>query len=277
MRVKIITDGAADIDEEEALKLGVTRLAAPVYFKGEKEGVYSAEEFWRKMKAGKAATTSQIPPESFLEEFKRAEKEKTGAVCIVISSAMSATYKNAALVKADGKFDGVRVIDSRMASVAERALVLKACSLRDKGLSADEIADELENFKRRVKLLACMDTLKYAAAGGRVSASAAAIGTLMNIKPIISFSTEGKIIIAARPAGKRRGATRLAELLEEAGYDKAYPPVPIYSDSAEACDSFMEKAESRGIICGPKTPIGITVGAHIGPAAFGVVFVKQRN
>jgi len=277
MAIRIITDGAADLTNEEAAKFNVIKIDTPVCFKGSGERPRTREEFWRKLKAGEVAITSQIPPDGFWEEFKKAQSAKDNAVCIVISSQMSATYKNASLVKLDGKFSSVSVIDSKMASVAQKFLVMRACSLREKGLSYEDISLDIENFKKRIRLLACMDTLKYAARGGRVSSSAAAIGTLINIKPIITFSAEGKIKVLARPTGKKRGGTRLIELLEADKFDEKFPLAPIYSDSALCCDELIKKLSDKGIKCAEPTPIGEVIGAHIGPAAFGLVYVKKET
>lgn len=276
MAVRIITDGAADLTDKEAAELNVIKIDTPVCFKGKGDKAESMAEFWARIKAGEVAVTSQIPPDSFQREFKRASEAGDNAVCAVISSQMSATYKNASLVKLDGNFKGVYIIDSRMASVAQKILIMRACALRQKGLSAEAIAEILEKFKKRIKLLACMDTLKYAARGGRVSPSAAAIGSIINIKPIISFSSEGKIKILARPAGRKRGCTRLIELFEADGYDGAFSPIPIYSDSAVFCEELIKKLADKGIACAAPTPIGATIGAHIGPSAFGLVYVKKE-
>lgn len=276
MAVRIITDGAADLTDKEAAELNVIKIDTPVCFKGRADKAADMEEFWARLKAGEVAVTSQIPPDSFWSEFKKAEKANDTAVCAVISSQMSATYKNASLVKLDGNFRGVSIVDSKMASVAQKVLIMRACALREKGLSSEDIARKLEGFKKRIRLLACMDTLKYAARGGRVSPSAAAIGTLINIKPIITFSAEGKIKILARPTGKKRGGTRLIEILEADGYDEAFTPIPIYSDSAVFCEELIKKLKDKGIKCAAPTPIGATVGAHIGPSAFGLVYVKKE-
>jgi len=273
MKVNIITDGASDITDAEAKELGIIKIKTAVSFKG--CGVLPEKSFWRELKEGKIAVTSQTTPEEFLSAFSQIREAGESAVCVTISSEMSATYKNALFVKESEGFSSVEVVDSRMASLAEGALVKEACALRGRGLSAREIAAELDVIKRRIKLFACMDTLKYAARGGRVSPSAAAIGALMNIKPIITFSEEGRIRVIFRPRGKRKGADKIAEIVESEGVDFSRPVSVIYSDAEENSDCLYERLAAKRIPLSGKFGIGSAVGAHIGPGAFGAVIFKK--
>lgn len=271
MKVNIITDGAADITDEEAARLGIIKINTPVSFKGEN----TEENFWQALKAGKTAVTSQVTPEEFFTAFTRIKEAGEAAVCVTISSEMSATYKNAVFVKNEGGFENVEIVDSRMASLAEGFLVREAAALIKSGLTASEIAEKTEKLKKRIKLLACMDTLKYVARGGRISPSAAAIGAIMNIKPIITFSEEGRVKVAARPHGKRRGATKICEIVKEWNADLSRPVSLIYSDDFNSCDELYLKLKESGVSVSERVGIGPAVGAHIGPGAFGVVFMVK--
>jgi len=273
MKVNIIADGASDITDEEAEKLGVIKIITPVSFKDGENA--DGEDFYRALREGKVATTSQITPDEFYRVFSRVREAGESAVCITISSEMSSTYKNAAFIKEREGFCEIYAVDSRMASVAEGFLVREACSLRNKGLSAGEIAAELEKFKKRVKLFACMDTLKYVARSGRISPSAAAIGAILNIKPIITFSAEGRVSVASRPHGKRRGAAKIAELIKAGNAEPSYLPAAIYSDDEKNCDDLLLRLSGEGIRVDKKIKIGRAIGAHIGPEAFGIVFVTK--
>lgn len=272
MKVNIITDGASDITDEEAKALGVIKLKTPVSFKGEGE----EENFWQALKSGKTAVTSQVTPDGFFTAFTHVREAGDSAVCITISSEMSATYKNALFVKESENFGNIEVVDSRMASLAEGFLVRESAALIKRGLSAKETAEEIENLKKRVKLLACMDTLKYVARGGRIPPSAAAIGAIMNIKPVITFSEEGMVKVAARPHGKRRGATRICEIVKEWNADLSRPVSLIYSDDFNSCDELYLKLKESGVSVSERVGIGPAVGAHIGPGAFGVVFITKE-
>lgn len=273
MKVNIITDGASDITDAEAKRLGIIKINTAVSFKG--SGALPEEDFWQSLKDGKVAVTSQVTPAEFSSAFEKIESSGEGAVCVTISSEMSSTYKNALFVKENEGFKNVEVIDSLMASFAEGALVKEACSLRDKGLSAKEIAENLERIKKKIKLFACMDTLKYAARGGRVSPSAAAIGAIMNIKPIITFSDEGKIKVVSRPRGKKKGADRIAEIIEGEGIDFSRPVSVIYSDDENNSVGLYEKLSAKKIPLSGRFAIGSAIGAHIGPGAFGAVIFKK--
>lgn len=274
MKVNIITDGASDLTDEETKALSIIKIPMPVSFKG--DGAEKGGDFWQALKAGKVAVTSQVTPDKFFTAFARIKEAGESAMCVTISSEMSATYKNALLAKADGNFDNVEIADSRMASLAEGFLVREAAALIKSGLSARETAEELGKLKKKIKLLACMDSLKYVARGGRISASAAAIGAIMNIKPIITFSGDGKVKVAARPHGKKKGAAKICELIKEWNADLSRPVSLIYSDDPGSCGELCSKLKEAGVSIGEKIGIGPTIGAHIGPGAFGAVFMTRE-
>ena len=109
-------------------------------------------------------------------------------ICILLSSALSGTYQSAVLAKNMVEYDSIYLIDSLSATYTIKIMADYACTLREKGYTAHEIIQAVENLKSRVKVLAALDTLEYLGRGGRISKTAAAIGDLANIKPIITIN-----------------------------------------------------------------------------------------
>lgn len=275
MTTKIITDTAADISAEEAKRYDVEVIRLPVAF-GDQEFDGDMDEFWKNLLAGKIARTSQPSPDVFRARFEQAKEAGEALVCILISSRFSATYESACRVRDEVGYEHIRIVDSRNASVAEKMSVFEACRLRDAGMESAEIATALQGFAARVRLYACMDTLKYLVRGGRISKTAFRIGTALNIKPIISI-LGGEIHTYKKCFGMSLACAALADKLASEPLDPDYPVYPIYSYEDKNCLAFVEKAEKRGLPADKslRMPIGATIATHIGPYACGVVYVVR--
>ena len=274
MKIRIVTDTAADCLEQEITNLGIEVVELPVTFDGELEPCRDVDLFWKLLISGKVARTSQPSPEAFEKLFADAKEHGDALIYIAISSKMSSTFSNALTVKEQLGYEHIYVVDSLNATTAEKVLVLTACKLRDEGKEAQEIVDILNELKHRVRMYACIDSLKYLARGGRITKAAAAIGTLMNIKPLITF-TDGEV----RPNGKTIGTTlamnKLLDVLNDSKVDWDYTPIPLYSHENKNTLSLIKRANERGLAIEEKylTGIGSTIGTHIGPGGFGIVFV----
>jgi DegV family protein with EDD domain len=279
MNVRIITDSAADLLQEEAMQKKVTIIAQPVVFQGETEEVKEVELFWKKLIAGGVAQTSQPSTEVFEREFLKAKEAGEALVCIFISSELSGTYSSAKVVKERIGYDEIYLIDAKSAaaSVAEKMLVLEACKLRDQGLSAKEITEKIEKLKGHVRLFACIDTLKYLARGGRLSHATALMGSILNIKPIVTFSEDGKVAIYNKAIGMALAMKKLSDKILSEKISPDYPLIPIYAAKSDNCQKFVAKLHEKGLKMENTEMMGIgaTIGSHIGPNAFGLVYVVK--
>lgn len=278
--MRIITDSAADFTLEEIKKLDITCVPLQVNF-GEDtyaDGVtLTPEIFWNRLLGGENPKTSQPSPDAFLNAFESAGDE--GAVCVLLSSGLSGTVQSAMLAKSIADSDNIHIVDSLLAATAEKMLVVRACQLRDEGkLTAAEVAAELERFAKRIRLYACLDTLEYLARGGRIPAAAATLGTLVQLKPLITLSEEGKVSIAGKGMGLHRATASLIKLIQQHEIDPDYPPMPLYTYSRENCLSLVKKLNAAGIECNEDDAmsVGATISTHIGPGAFGLVFVEKE-
>lgn len=277
MKLQIVTDTAADCTSEEITELSIDVLELPVTFEGENEPCRDINLFWKNLLSDKTAFTSQPSPEAIKNLFLEAEKNGNTVICILISSHFSGTYETAVKIKEETGYDKIHIIDSLNASVAEKVLVYEACKMRDADRPAEEIVARLEELKHKVRLLACIDTLKYLARGGRISKSSANIGTLLNVKPLITF-VDGKIINFGKTVGNGLAMVKLIDKMKSDKPSKDYAPIPIYSHDNKNCLTFIEKAKAKGIEIEKAllTPIGATIGTHIGPGGFGVVYVTDK-
>lgn len=275
MKITIATDTAADIPQHLLENMNVTLVDLPVTVEDAENPCLSNDEFWKQLLAGKATHTSQPSPDKLKTLFTLPPDETL--IYIALSSKLSATYENAVALKNELKADNVYVVDSLNATFGEGMLVQYACELRDRGLDAEQIVGKVSELRKRVRVYACIDTLKYLAHGGRISKSSAAIGTLLNIKPLIEV-TNGEVVPYGKTVGHRIAAHKLIERLQKDNIDRNFTPVPIYAYDNHNCLNFVEHANARGFDFNLDlmTPIGSTIGTHIGPYAFGIVFVVSE-
>jgi len=280
--LRIITDSAADFSADE---LGVYHLSVipmQITFGNDtyEDGVtLTPEVFWQRIMSSENPKTSQPAPDAFLNAFEDAKAAGDSVVCVLLSSGLSGTVQSATLAKSMADYDEIYIVDSRQAATAEKMLVLRACQLRDEGkLSAGEIAEELKRFTKRIKLYGCLDTLDYLARGGRIPQAAAALGSLVQLKVLITINEEGKVGMAGKGMGMHRACAGVLKLIQQHKIDGRFPVMPLYTHNPDNCLSFIKKLNMAGIACKGNDihAVGSTIGTHAGPGAFGLVFVEAE-
>lgn len=278
--IRIITDSAADFSQAELQKLSVRCVPMTIAFGGDSytDGVDLPQEiFWQRMEAGQTPKTSQPSPDAFLREFEAAKDAGDSVLCVLISSALSGTLQSALI--AAGMTEGldIALVDSLSATAGERLLVQEACRMRDAGgKTAQEIADALRLLVPRVRIFACLDTLSYLARGGRIPKAAAGVGMLMKLKPIVTVSEEGLVAMAGKAIGRHRAGDALLKLTADHPIDPRYPVLPLYTGGRENCIAFLRQTAQAGYACtiDDAVSIGPTIGAHVGPGAFGLAYIS---
>ena len=277
MGIKIIVDSTADMRPEVAAKVGIVPLS--VHF-GDREYVsgvnITPQKFYEMLvESDTLPTTSQPAPYLFEEAFEKAVSEGHEVVCLTCSGKLSGTNQSANIAAAE--FDGkVRVVDSRTIAISMGILVEYALELVERGLSAEEIERKLLQKREKVRLLALVDTLEYLKKGGRVSATVAFAGGLLNIKPVITVA-DGEIKLLGKARGSKQGNNLLVQEIRKAGgVDFAMPLMLGYTglsdallqkyiqDSAALWEGNVEKL--------PVSIVGSVVGTHAGPGAVAVAF-----
>ena len=280
MSVKIIVDSTVDLTEDVLSKVRMVPLT--VNF-GETEYTDRVEInyklFYEKLvESDVLPTTSQATPDAFLREFEKIGREDDGTVVITLSSKFSGTYQSAVI--AAEEFENIYVVDSGSATVGSGILAELALSLARSGLSAGEIAGELERAKEKIIVVALVDTLEYLKKGGRISKTAAIAGTVLIIKPVLSL-IDGSINMLGKARGSKQGNNLLVQEIEKAGgVDFSKPVLLGYTGLSNALLlKYIE--DSRGLWeNGLKeiryTPVGSVVGTHVGPGAVAVAFFKNN-
>lgn len=277
MATAVVTDSTADVPEAKRERLHIETVPLKVNFGDETflDGVtIQPGEFYRKLVAFEGhATTSQPSPAEFFDIFKRLTDEGRSVVSIHLSSAMSGTYQSATIAKSMlNEGADVTVIDSRSASYGYGKLVVHAAELAAAGAEPARIAAETLRKRKEMKLYFLVDTLEFLKRGGRIGKAAALLGTLLNIKPILSIDDEGSVFAYEKVRGQKKAMSRIADLLADELKDKpvdlAVGITPGFSDGA---DEMKELLLSRlNVRHAEVTEIGSVVGAHAGPGTIGV-------
>ncbi len=277
MKTTIIVDSTADLMSEYKNRVNIVPLT--VHFGDEEyiDGItIDHNTFYKKLvESDVHPSTSQATPSSFEKEYKKIKTE--GAVVITLSSKLSGTYQSAMI--AASEYDNIYVVDSASVAIGSGILVELAVKLADEGLTAKQIAEKLEEEKKKIVIVALVDTLEYLKKGGRVSKTVAFAGTVLNIKPVLSV-IDGEINMLGKARGSKMGNNLLVQEIEKAGgVDFSKPVLLGYTglsdalllkyieDSKHLWDNGLEKVRY--------TTIGSVIGTHAGPGAVAVAFFKN--
>ena len=279
MKTRIIVDSTADLLPQIRERVHVVPLT--VHF-GDQEYIDGVtidhKTFYEKLvETDVLPTTSQATPAGFSEQYEKAKTAGEEAVVITISSKLSGTYQSAMI--AAEEYENIYVVDSGTGAIGGGVLVELALQYLDAGMCAREIVAKLEEEKKRVMIVALVDTLDYLKMGGRVSKSVAFAGTLLNIKPVLSVA-DGEISMLGKARGSKQGNNLLVQEIEKAGgVDFTKPVLLGYTGLSDALlRKYMEDSKhiwEPGLEAVRYTTIGSVIGTHAGPGAVAVAFFKN--
>ncbi len=279
MKTRIIVDSTADLMPE--YKSRVHTVPLTVHF-GQQEFIDGVtidhKTFYEKLiESDVLPTTSQATPDAFMQEFETAKQAGEAAVVITISAKLSGTYQSAMIAAED--YDNIHIVDSASAAMGSGILAELAFRLLDAGKSAREIAATLEEEKKKIVVVALVDTLEYLKKGGRISKAVAFAGGVLNIKPVLSV-VDGEINMLGKARGSKMGNNLLVQEIDKAGgIDFTKPVLLGYSGISDALlQKYIE--DSRHIWEGNLeevryTTVGSVIGTHAGPGAVVVAFFKN--
>lgn len=282
MKTAIVTDSNSGIFPDQGKELGIFVLPMPVILDGKEyfEGVdLTHQEFYQRMEAGADASTSQPAPGDVLAMWERVLDEGYDEIVhIPMSSGLSASHATA--LGLAGEFDGrVQVVDNHRVSVSQYDSVMDALALVKEGLDAKAVRAELERGGMDSVIYLGVDTLKYFKKNGRCTAATAALGTVLNIKPLLKcdgerFDAVAKIrgVAACR---KRIGecAAEAARELAEKGYPVSIGIAGSFADPEEEAqwvEQIQEAVSPAAKVSFHYEPLSFSVTCHTGPNAFGV-------
>lgn len=283
-KIAIVTDSNSGITQAEGKQLGITILPMPFMINEEtfyEDITLTQTEFYEKLESGVSVVTSQPSPESVLELWDKLLTEYDEIVHIPMSSGLSGSCQSAIMLSED--YNGkVQVVNNQRISVTQRQSALDARMLAERGMDAAQIKDFLEKDKFNSSIYIMLDTLYYLKKGGRITPAAAAIGTMLRLKPVLQIQGEKLDAFAkARTAnqGKSIMITAIRNDMETrfggATADNIWLEV-AYTKNTDAAIQFMEelKEEFPGfdIIY---NPLSLSVACHIGPGALAVACCKK--
>ena len=284
MAIRIITDSGSDITQDTADRWGIRVLPLSVRF-GEEEylddvTLTSDDMYARMIDTGEIPKTSQISPGAYREAFREAVNAGDEVICITISSGMSGCFQSA-MIAAEEFGDKVSVIDSLNVCASQYVYVRYARGLVRQGKPKDEIVRRLMRMRKRLHVIALVDSLEYARKGGRVSGAAALAGNIIHIKPIITSGREGKVEVLGTARGMNGAYKLFSKLIDKAGgIDSRFPVCLSYSGLSDAgMREYMEKSAEMFSEFKDRihfSRIGATVGTYSGPNAIAIGFFDAR-
>ena len=280
MSVRIILDSSADTAAE--IKNRFEFVSLPIFFGDEKfiDGVnITHAEFYDRLKnSEQLPKTSQAAPYDYAEVYKKVTGAGDDAVVLTISKKLSGTYQSAVIAAEDYK-GRVFVVDSDTVTIGAGVLAEYALSLADSGMSAEAVAAELENAKKRVRIIAMVDTLEYLKKGGRISKTVAFAGELLSFKPVISVE-EGEIKLLGKARGAKNGNNLLEQEIKKAGgVDFGRPVLLGYSGTdSTMLRRYIDDFSTlwAGHVELNIAEIGSVVGTHAGPGAIAAAFFANN-
>lgn len=281
-QIGIATDSHCGISPAEAKSLGVMVLPMPFFFGEEcyfEEVSITRDEFFQRLNAGENVSTSQPSPEAVMEFWREGLKEYESIVYIPMSSGLSGSCHTAMMLAEDEEFSGkVFVVDNgRIATPLHRS-ILDAMDLAEEGCSAAEIKEILEADKENMTIYIAVETLEFLKKGGRITATTAAIGTLLNIKPVLRLGV-GVLDTYKKCRGMRKAKNEMLETMKqemEGKYKEAIEKKEFYLMAASSADDETTKEwveEIKAYFPGFEVlcdNLSMGISCHTGDGALGI-------
>lgn len=284
-KIAIVTDSNSGITQEQAGELGVFVLPMPFFINGEMflEGItLTQEDFYARLEEDADISTSQPAPADVMELWDRVLEEYEAVVHIPMSSGLSASCATAMSLSRD--YDGkVQVVDNQRISVTQKQSVMDAMELVRQGRTAEEIKTILEKEKKESSIYLTLETLKYLKKGGRITPAAAAIGTIINLKPVLQIQGD-KLDAFSKVRGKAKAKriildairndldTRFKEYKEKGQMSLA----AAYGGNMEEAQEWLaEVKETFPDMEVTMDPISLSVACHIGSGIIALTCSKK--
>jgi DegV family protein with EDD domain len=284
-KIAVVTDSNSGITQNQAADLGIHVLPMPFMINGKtffEDIDLTQEQFYEMLSTGAEISTSQPSPESVMKLWDELLKEYDEIVHIPMSSGLSGSCQSAIMLAQD--YDGkVQVVNNQRISVTQRQSALDAMQLVSKGMSAAEIKDFLENDKFNSSIYIMLDTLYYLKKGGRITPAAAAIGTLLKLKPVLQIQGE-KLDAFAKARTTSQGKSMMinaikSDITNRFGGFTAEPGNRLqiaYSYDREAALTWTDEvAEAFPGYEIHVDPLSLSVACHIGPGALALACCKK--
>lgn len=283
-KIAVVTDSNSGITQEQANELGIYVLPMPFMINEEtyyEDISLTQKEFYERMANGDDVITSQPSPEAVMKLWDGLLMEYDEIVYIPMSSGLSGSCQSAMMLAQDYE-ERVQVVNNQRISVTQRQSALDALQLIEKGMDAKQIKELLEEDKFNSSIYIMLDTLYYLKKGGRITPAAAALGTLLKLKPVLQIQGE-KLDAFAKARTTNQGKSMMINAIRNdminrfGGVDKDKIWLQMaYTDNEEAALAFKEEImkEFPGFEV-HMDPLSLSIACHIGPGALAVACTKK--
>ncbi|QKY68577.1 DegV family protein [Lentibacillus sp. CBA3610] len=281
MNIKILADSACDLSENHYKTYDIEMVPLTVHL-DDKEYKDSIEikpkSVYDAMREGKSPKTSQVSPQTFKTIFTSYAEANQPLVYPAFSSELSGTYQTAKMMEQEVKETypeaELHVIDTKCASIGYGLVILRAAQLAKEGAGSDEIIETATYHAKNMEHIFTVDDLEYLYRGGRVSKTAAFVGSFLKIKPILHVD-DGKLIPLEKIRGSKKLQNRMLEIIEERGADFSNQTIGIshgddYESAQKMAEAIKEKFNPGDILI---EMVGSTIGAHAGPGTLAIFFL----
>ncbi len=286
---QIVTDATSDLPLELVGKLDVHVIPMHCAIDGDDYLItadncnLSSHDFYDMLRAGRVSSTTQVNGETFKAEVRPFLKDGLDVLYICFSSGLSSTYASIRIAIEDLAEEfperKLRIVDSLSATGGEGLLVYHAVKRMEDGMGLDELAQWIEDNKLHFAHWFTVDDLKFIKRGGRVSATAALVGTVLSVKPIMHVDNEGKLIPVDKVRGRRKSLEELVAHMEKSAIRPADQTVFISHGDTPEDAAYIEKLvrERLGVKNVFIGPVGPVVGSHGGPGIICLFFLAEER
>ena len=285
----ILTESSADLSPQLVEKLGITVLPLSFILDGKTYQDYpdqremESHDFYEQLRQGKTATTSAVNVHDYTVALEKLLKEGHDVLVMSFSSGLSSTYQSSVLAVdelreayPDRKF---YTVDTLSASLGQGLLVCLAANERNNGKSIEEVRDWVEHNRLKLCHQFTVDDLHFLKRGGRISATTAAVGSILQIKPVLHVDDEGKLVSIGKARGRAAALRALVDKMEQTAIEPGSQTVFIsHGDCPEAAEQVAQMVRDRfGIQNIVINHIGPVIGAHSGPGTVALFYVGAER
>lgn len=288
MKIAVVTDSNSGITQAQAKEMGVAVLPMPFMIDGEtyyEDITLTREQFYQRLKDNADIATSQPTPDSILKMWDKLLKEYDQIIHIPMSSGLSGSCSTAMMLAGEDEYEGkVFVVDNRRISVTQYQSVKDAQMLAAMGMDGTQIKKRLEETAADSVIFITVDTLKYLKRGGRITPAAAALGTLLKIKPVLIILGE-KLDSFAKARTMKQAKTMMMNAIQKELDGRLHDSecrnchlAIAHTDNEEAALEFKKEVEERFPNADVyMAPLSLSIACHIGPGSLAVTATRKME
>ena len=288
MKIAVVTDSNSGITQAQAKEMGVAVLPMPFMIDGEtyyEDITLTREQFYQRLKDNADIATSQPTPDSILKMWDKLLKEYDQIIHIPMSSGLSGSCSTAMMLAGEDEYEGkVFVVDNRRISVTQYQSVKDAQMLAAMGMDGTQIKKRLEETAADSVIFITVDTLKYLKKGGRITPAAAALGTLLKIKPVLIILGE-KLDSFAKARTMKQAKTMMMNAIQKELDGRLHVSecrnchlAIAHTDNEEAALEFKKEVEERFPNADVyMAPLSLSIACHIGPGSLAVTATRKME